>query len=603
MASTIAEGLANPQAASAEAIAAYREFIAQFPAPKSIVLIQTQLVPEDSFDLMIARNRGYYAYPPVGLFYLAAAARGVNPGIDVRVIDLNYEMLAAAREDGFHYRFWEKRLAEVIDTLDTPAIGVTCMFGSTKPVFLQVAAWLRNRYPEALLLSGGVQATYDHREILETNHCDIVFRKEAEIPFRQFLQSFENPDAPAPGGIGFRHEEHVYDLGDPAAGTAPIDWDIRKFYSLINIKDYHNVGSLAAFSRFNGEEKPFATVLGIRGCRAFCTFCTVRDFNGRGLRTRDVESVIEEIKFLHDEYGIKQIDWLDDDLLYKEDRAVALFKGMAEEVPGMEWICNNGLIAAAVTPEIMEWMVKSGCKALKVGIESGNDEWLKKIRKPTTKRKIFIASDIFKRYPDVFISGNFIIGFPGEIFREMMDTYNLGVQLQWDWASFYICQPLKGTDMFSAFASLGDERCEVESYDKTLNPGRASARGEFGYKFEGANKIARGREIFDLPLDDIPSKEQLKEVWFTFNLVANFLENPNFKPGGRPDKIVRWFESIAHAYPYDASMVAGLARGYKLLGENAKYKANKKRFEDLLAESAYWQKRVEEFPELVDLAG
>ena len=49
----------------------------------------------------------------------------------------------------------------------------------------------------------------------------------------------------------------------------------------------------------------------------------------------------------------------------------------------------------------------------------------------------------------------FIIGFPDETFGQMMDSYDLAVELASDWASFYICQPLKGTEMFSAFQSLG----------------------------------------------------------------------------------------------------------------------------------------------------
>ena len=86
----------------------------------------------------------------------------------------------------------------------------------------------------------------------------------------------------------------------------------------------------------------------------------------------------------------------------------------------------------------------------------------------------------------------------------------------------------------------------------------------------------------------MPSREQLKEIWFTHNLVGNFINNLNFQPGGRPDKIVRWFESIYHAYPYDASMVAGMARAYRMVGDTEKLELNRRKFHNILEGSTCW---------------
>ena len=571
--------------------------------PRQLILINPSLVPEEVFDTATARKKGYYAYPPVGLLYIAAAAKEVKPQIDVRVIDLNYEILRCSQSDDFTYGVWRELLRDAIESCDVPHIGVTCMFGATKPVFIQTTKWIREHYPEVPLLVGGVQATYDFDELLQENYCDIVFRKESELQFRAFMERCVDQTSRAiPWGSAFRLHGQVYQLGEPTEDV-PIDGDIRPFYSLIDIQNYHTVGSLAAFSRYNGVDKPFATVITNRGCRARCTFCTVRDFNGFGIRQRPVESVVEEIRFLVRQHGIRQIDWLDDDLLWDPKRAIELFKRIASEVPELEWICNNGLIAAAITDDIMYWMVQSGMKAFKIGIESGNDKILHEIKKPATKKRLRAGRVLYREYPEVFVSANFIVGFPNETLAQMMDTFNFANELQWDWSSYYICQPLKGTEMFSAFQDLADDRTEVESYDKTLNPGRSAARGEFGYQFpDGAQTILTGRDVFNLPQDAVPSDDQIKEIWFTFNLVTNFLNNPNFAPGGHPSKIVNWFECIAHAYPYDASMAAALCKGYGLLGEETKSAFYRRKFESILSESAYWQRRVQEFPELLQFA-
>ena len=588
-----------------ESVSAYQSLIAHLrhSKPRQLILVNPQLVPEEVFDPLVAKHKGYYAFPPVGLLYLAAVARAVVPELKVQVLDLNYELLRLAQEPGFRYQVWKEILEEAIRGSEAPWIGITCMFGATKPIFLEVAKWIQEHFPQIPILAGGVQATYDAREMLEGRVCDILFRREAELQFKSFLESLFHESLDVPHGIAFQFQNKVYELGAPSEDV-PIDWDVRPFYDLVNVRDYYQYGSLAAFSRYNGSEKPFATVLSNRGCRARCTFCTVRNFNGFGVRQRSVQNVIDEIKFLVRQKGVRQIDWLDDDLLMDPVRTVNLFKGLATQVPELEWICNNGLIAAAITDEIMEWMVKSGLRAFKIGIESGNDEILHQIKKPTTKPKLRQKRELFLKYPQVFVSANFIIGFPREIFAQMLDTFNFASELKWDWSSFYICQPLKGTEMFSAFQDLGDERTEVEGYDKTLNPGRAASRGEFGYHFkEDGAGIKTGRDIFQIPLDLVPSQEQVKEIWFTFNLIANFIENPNFFPGGNPDKIVRWFESIVHAYPYDASMCAGLVRGYQLLNNAERAAFYRERFISILKDSVYWRKRVEEFPELADFAG
>ena len=589
-------------------VRAYEEWLQSLPVrkPKRILLINPPQVPKDMFDPGIARMKGYYNFPPVGLLYLCAAARQADPDCVLSILDLNHELLRISHGDAFDYDFWKEAVRREIEKEPEVHVGVSCMFGATKPIFFEIATFIKQQFPRVPLLTGGVQATYDYEELLQKDCCDVVFLKESEDPLTGFLRDCSSDKVlEVPRGLAFRRGKEIQ-VSTPVEGAAPVNLDIRPFYGLLEVPDYYKYGSLAAFSRYNGENKPFATVLSNLGCRARCTFCTVRDFNGFGVRTRPVSSVVDEIKFLVQELGIRQIDRLDDDLLFDPDRTLEMLQSLAAEGPELEWISNNGLIGAAITPEIMDWMVKSGMKAFKIGIESGNDQMLRTIKKPTTKPKLRKLTPLFDKYPDVFVSGNFIIGFPRETFGEMLDTYNFASELGWDWGSFYICQPLKGTEMFSVFQSLGDERCDYENYDKTLNPGRAAARGEFGYNkgyhgSEREEKLLTGRDVFKIPIGSIPSKRQIQEIWFTFNLIVNFIENKNLRPGGNPAKILRWFEAIGAAYPYDASMVAAVSRAHRITGNQDQADQYAKRFREILEKSDYWKTRLLQFPEIVDL--
>jgi hypothetical protein len=249
-------------------------------------------------------------------------------------------------------------------------------------------------------------------------------------------------------------------------------------------------------------------------------------------------------------------------------------------------------------------MAQSGVTAFKIGIESGNDKMLHLIKKPTTKPKLREKRELFGKYPDVFASANFIIGFPNETFLEIMDTFNFAMELEWDWCTFNICTPLKGTDVWSAFRELGDDRCDEENYGKTLNPGRSSVKGEIGYHFDqNETGLAFGRGVFDIPYDSIPDYNQLREIWFTFNMIANFLNNYNNGPTGNPAKLVKWLESIHAGYPHDASMCAALVKTYGQLDDKEQQDFYLTKFQTIVADSEYWQRRITQFPEILELAG
>lgn len=582
----------------------YQAFLAPYAAspPEHLLLINPPQVPKEYFDPEIAKLCRYFIYPPTGLLYIASVAAERAPQLSVRILDLNYELLKAAQEDAaFDFdRIWQTLLAAEIKQHPRLLVGISCMFSPNLASSFAIAAYVRALAPAALQLIGGVQATYSYEEILTQSACDLVVRREGEVQFATLLAGLIDGDREQiPWGAAMRLPDQRLLVLDEQGPTINPQYDLRPAYDLIDIGAYSRYGSMGAFSRYTGLDKPFSAILSNRGCRARCTFCTVRNFNGFGVRQREVQDVIDEIKYLWHEKGIRQIDWLDDDLLFNEKRAIELFKGLSEQLPELEWICNNGLIAFASTDEVLHWMVQSGLKAFTIGIESGNSAMLTQIKKPATKPRLREAKKRFDQYPEVLATANFIIGFPNETFAEMLDTFELALELQLDWAKIFICQPLKGTEMFSAFQSLGDSRVDYRT-SQDFNPGRTKLKSEF---LNSSNQdleqtLKYGMDVFTLPPDCVPNQDQIKEIWLTFNLIVNVLRNRNLTPSGNPAKGVKWVESIFDAYPYDISLCAYLAYGYKLLGKAEKGAFYDRAFDDILTNSSYWQHRARQFPEL-----
>jgi hypothetical protein len=306
----------------------------------------------------------------------------------------------------------------------------------------------------------------------------------------------------------------------------------------------------------NGIEVPFATLLSRRGCRAHCSFCGVRNFNGLSVRVREVEHVLIEMEHLYREHGIRHFDWLDDDLLFDRQAALELFHGIADRLPGITWAANNGLIASAITPEIMQAMQASGCIGFKVGLESGNAEVLRRIHKPTRLDKFFGFAEMAQDYPHMFVAVNFIMGFPGERFCQMQDSFRTAVQARLDWNNFYMYQHIKNTELFIAYSGLSDNYVVLEHGKEAQGPNLNPVRGGAFKDYRLEDDLVTGYDVLHLPADLQPSKAQLKEVWFTFNYVANFLRMPALATDSevRLRNGLRWMEVLSQAYPEDAAM-------------------------------------------------
>ncbi len=586
----------------------------------SFYAISPPLVPEKPFDIEVAKRCGYYNFPPTGSMYLCASIDSLKlKNVSTEVIDLNNNLLKYAIESKeFKYCMWKNKLKNLYKCDSILVFLVSYMFGTTKECYINTVNFIRSIYKDSLIITGGVQATFDKKEILTTSVADIVCLHEGELQIQyitNLLHSMIKQSSTKniidtrniPGGICL-----VSDAGNEinsGEDSQPIDleWDLSKYYKQIQIQDYYKYGGLGPFSKLvenhAGKKLPYSAVLTKRGCRAHCAFCTVRSFNGKGLRLRTVDSVIKEIDYLYSN-GVRHIDWLDDDLLYNEVFNLELFTKIAIQFPDLIWTASNGLIGVAITEKLMKSMSESGLVAFKIGVESGSSQIIKEIRKPTTLWKLLDKAELIRMYPHIFFSANFIVGFPGETFSQMMDSFSFARRLSCDWASFYVCQPLKGTDLFSSFQHLMDPRAKEENYRKTINPGRSAARGEFAYteQQQTIKSLEAGWGIFKMEDKRIFDATEHNEIWFTFNLVANFLDNPCYKSEKATKKLINWLLAIQAAYPYDASMTAALSHSYKLIGRRDLSEDFKHKTEKIILDSLYWQKRVRSFPELLTLA-
>lgn len=148
------------------------------------------------------------------------------------------------------------------------------------------------------------------------------------------------------------------------------------------------------------------------GCPFQCTYCAARN---RGWKTRSPKNCVEELKQAKKKYKIVSFEVLDDAFNVDKNRVLE-FCRLVKPLK-LRWICANGLRADLFDEEQAKAMAGSGCDSVAFGVESIDNEVLKKVKKGETIQQIEKAVDIAKRYFRN-ITGFFIIGLPGSSYEK-----------------------------------------------------------------------------------------------------------------------------------------------------------------------------------------
>lgn len=546
----------------------YCDFLKKsYRSNKKVLFIQTPQIILKSFNPEIAKKKGSYAFPPTGLQYLYEALK--KRDLEIQILDLNFMILKKVFEDDlFDHNQWISILEEYLTSFDPYIIGVSCMFDSSIQPLIRILEYIKQR-GHSIIVTGGVIASYEWKKLLSRELCHFVIRGEGENKINFLFDQItdENHNTLSTPGIHYKYKNKYYESqGGP--DVVAITGDLIDSYSLVPVEEYCKYGSLNPFSRTADIEKScFAAIQMGRGCRAICSFCSVRDFMGKGVRKRSIHEITREMEFLINKRGIKHFEWLDDDLLFYKKDFQHLLSMIIERKWNITWSANNGLIATSIDEKMLKLMRDSGCIGFKVGIETGNAEMLKKIRKPAKLDDFRNLSRILNNFPEIFVGDNFIIGFPGEKFHQLMDTFRFSLELNFDWAAFTMCQAIRGASAFSDFEDYFDEQINSDGTNtKNFIPARESINGELSSK----NKVLKGLDVFKISPDSVPDEEQIREIWLTFNLVVNFINNKNLKPDGRVKKFINWVEMAQVAYPVNPYMSLFLSLAYTIQGNPEK---------------------------------
>jgi radical SAM superfamily enzyme YgiQ (UPF0313 family) len=159
-----------------------------------------------------------------------------------------------------------------------------------------------------------------------------------------------------------------------------------------------------------------------RGCPFSCIYCTYPLLEGKEVRLRKTEEVVEELRKLTQEEGVDYVYFVDDIFNYPTSNAEALCREMIRSKVDTKW-------SAFVNPSFLnenlsQWMKEAGCVGIEFGTDSGSTRMLKNYRKSFTVEDIVQSSQCCSKL-EINHCHYLLFGGPGEDEETIEESFQL----------------------------------------------------------------------------------------------------------------------------------------------------------------------------------
>ena len=223
-----------------------------------------------------------------------------------------------------------------------------------------------------------------------------------------------------------------------------------------NVSDVAHQNEFLDFGDVTYTEKNRAVIKVQDGCNMFCSYCIIPYARGR-IRSRKIENVVSEIKKIA-EQGIKEVvitgihiaSYGKDFDTADENKKIRLIDLLEEinKIGGIERIRLGSLEPTIIDEEFAKRLSKLEkiCDHFHLSLQSGCDETLKRMNRKYTTARYKEATDILRKYyPNVSITTDVIVGFPGETDEEFNRTYEFLKSVDFYRMHIFKYSPRRGT--------------------------------------------------------------------------------------------------------------------------------------------------------------
>jgi magnesium-protoporphyrin IX monomethyl ester (oxidative) cyclase len=430
-------------------------------------------------------------FQPTGLAYVAAVLEKEH---DVTVLDAcaeSREGVKIDKEGRYHLGLSFDNVAERIKKIKPDVVGISVVYSVNEYAGLTVAAAVKSVDRSILTVLGGPHPSICPMETLSHPDVDYVVINEGEHTAPELFRALEErrfKELDGIHGIGFKNSGVPYTT---QSRELIQDLDLLPFPArhLLPMELYHDAARLGVKSRalYNidmGDKQYYynsdrsTTIITSRGCPYKCNFCSINLTMGYKFRTRSARNVYAELEQCVNQYGIRHVDFEDDNLTFHRDRVKEICNLIVENNLKLTWSTPNGIRADIIDEDLVIRMRKSGCKRVFVAPESGVQDVVNNvINKKMRLSSVVEAVRLFSKH-NILIDASFVIGSVGrggrsETKLEILQTIAFALKLKWlglSNAGFNIATPLFGTELRAEALKMGYVK---ESPDASpSNPGK-----------------------------------------------------------------------------------------------------------------------------------
>ena len=392
---------------------------------------------------------------PLGLGYLAGAVRK-NTSWDVCIYNSDFaanskpmklQHLVGKGFDNYlrqlndlDSEIW-KEIAKTVIDYNPQVVGLTAKTQNFVAA-TNIATIVKRINPEIKVVLGGPCVSTWGKNVLERcADIDLAVSGEGEETLVELLDKIE-------GGLDITQVKGtIVRDGDDCVTNAA-----RPFIEDLDSLAYPHEAAEDCLKDYEQYPKhSFQYIFGSRGCPFNCKFCGSRYTWSRKARLRSADNVAREIALLQQK-GLTHVQFDDDTFGIKPSYIIELCQAIKEQAPGITWSCE--IHVNLVNDKLVSAMKDSGCNAMQVGIESGNNDILKQMRKQMKIEDAYKACDIIRKHK-IHLSTFFIAGFPQETEQTLADTVTAMKRVKADRLIYSVFTPYPGTEIFDECIKVG----------------------------------------------------------------------------------------------------------------------------------------------------
>ena len=444
-------------------------------------------------------------------------------GIPVGVASL----MAVAMEKGINAEFVDeqiedektvmKRIENYVNNAKPPYIFCFSVLTAAFENSLKLSKKLKEKYPDSIVLFGGIHPSGSPDEVLSYDQVDLVLRGEGDNILQELYYRLKNgKDFTDLEGLSYKKDGKI--IHNPG---------------LSFIRDMDGLPRFPYHLFADNKKYHLGFVVSSRGCPHKCTFCSNRIITGMVFRYRSAENICNDLELLHDKYNQKDVFFLDDEFLTNKERIYKLVDEIKRR--GLHEKMSFGFQARADSADesILKALYSAGFRSAFFGIETASNRIMKLIKKHETVEQITAAIKTAKSI-GFNVSGTFIYAFPTETHQDRMDCIKLAKEMDLDQVRFNNATPYPGTELYQTAKS--ENRLNIqglyENYNAVLtfseNPFK---KIPFTYVPEGSTeKEIRNDLLFSA-----------FSILFTYDKIKKILIRPDLGP--------RWFKVDAKKIP------------------------------------------------------